>query len=141
MTPTLQILVALCFVASGTFSQVIGDTFSLPKSTVSRILTDVTLVLTEPAKCHSKNYTFIFIYSRLYSRLFFATLFATLFRDFFCDFFLRLFSRLFFATLFATFFATFFATLFATFFRDFFRDFRSTHCGLRAPKHMENRWS
>ena len=111
MTPTLQILVALCFVASGTFSQVIGDTFSLPKSTVSRILTDVTLVLTEPAKCHSKNYTFIFIYSRLYSRLFFATLFATLFRDFFCDFF------------FATFFATFFRDFIRDFFRDFFRDF------------------
>ena len=111
MTPTLQILVALCFVASGTFSQVIGDTFSLPKSTVSRILTDVTLVLTEPAKCHSKNYTFIFIYSRLYSRLFFATLFATLFRDFFCDFF------------FATFFATFFRDFIRVFFRDFFRDF------------------
>ena len=45
ITPTLQILVALRFLASGSFLQVIGDTFGLPKSTVSRIVTDVTLAL------------------------------------------------------------------------------------------------
>jgi len=45
ITPTLQILVALRFLASGSFLQVIDDTFGLPKSTVSRIVTDVTLAL------------------------------------------------------------------------------------------------
>ena len=44
MTPTLQTLVALRFLASGSFLQVIGDTFGVTKSTVSRI-TDVTLAL------------------------------------------------------------------------------------------------
>ena len=45
ITPTLQILVSLRFLASGSFLQVIGDTFGLPKSTVSRTVTDVTLAL------------------------------------------------------------------------------------------------
>ena len=45
MTPTLQTLVALRFFASGSFVQVIGDTFGVTKSTVSRIVTDVTLAL------------------------------------------------------------------------------------------------
>ena len=35
LSPTLQILVALRFFASGSFLQVIGDTVGLPKSSVS----------------------------------------------------------------------------------------------------------
>ena len=41
LSPTLQVLVALRFFASGSFLQIIGDTVGLPKSTVSRIVTDV----------------------------------------------------------------------------------------------------
>ena len=41
LSPTLQVLVALHFFASGSFLQIIGDTVGLPKSTVSRIVTDV----------------------------------------------------------------------------------------------------
>ena len=36
LSPTVQVLVALHFFASGSFLQVIGDTVGLPKSTVSR---------------------------------------------------------------------------------------------------------
>ena len=45
LTPTLQILVALRFYASGSFLQIIGDTLGLPKSSVSRIITDVSQAL------------------------------------------------------------------------------------------------
>ena len=41
LSPTLQVLVALHFFATGSFLQIIGDTVGLPKSTVSRIVTDV----------------------------------------------------------------------------------------------------
>ena len=41
LSPTLQVLVVLHFFASGSFLQIIGDTVGLPKSTVSRIVTDV----------------------------------------------------------------------------------------------------
>ena len=44
LSPTLQILVALRFFASGSF-QVIGDTVGLPKSSVSRVVSDVSLAL------------------------------------------------------------------------------------------------
>ena len=45
LTPTWQILVALRFYASGSFLQIIGDTLGLPKSSVSRIITDVSQAL------------------------------------------------------------------------------------------------
>ena len=45
LSPTLQVLVALHFFASGSFLQIIGDTVGLPKSTVSRIVTDVSKAL------------------------------------------------------------------------------------------------
>ena len=45
LSPTLQVLVALRFFASGSFLQIIGDTVGLPKSTVSRIVTDVSKAL------------------------------------------------------------------------------------------------
>ena len=45
LSPTLQVLVALRFSASGSFLQIIGDTIGLPKSTVSRIVTDVSKAL------------------------------------------------------------------------------------------------
>lgn len=45
LSPTLQILVALRFFASGSFLQVIGDTVGLPKSSVSRAVSDVSLAL------------------------------------------------------------------------------------------------
>ena len=38
LSPTLQVLVALRFFASGSFLQIIGDTVGLPKSTVSKAL-------------------------------------------------------------------------------------------------------
>ncbi|XP_068719492.1 putative nuclease HARBI1 [Montipora capricornis] len=41
LPPLLQVLIALRFYASGSFLQVIGDTFSVDKSTVSRAITDV----------------------------------------------------------------------------------------------------
>ena len=41
----MQLLIALRFYASGSFLQVIGDTFGIDKSTVSRTITDVTNVL------------------------------------------------------------------------------------------------
>ena len=43
--PLIQILVALRFYASGSFLEVIGDTFGLPKSSVSRIVKDVSVAL------------------------------------------------------------------------------------------------
>ena len=45
LSPTLHVLVALRFFASGSFLQIIGDTVGLPKSTVSRIVTDVSKAL------------------------------------------------------------------------------------------------
>lgn len=45
LSPTLQVLAALRFFASGSFLQIIGDTIGLPKSTVSRIATDVSKAL------------------------------------------------------------------------------------------------
>ena len=45
LSPTLKVLVALRFFASGSFLQIIGDTVGLPKSTVSRIVTDVSKAL------------------------------------------------------------------------------------------------
>lgn len=47
LSPTLQILVALRFFASGSFLQVIGDTVGLPKSSVSRVVRDVSLALAQ----------------------------------------------------------------------------------------------
>ena len=44
---TLQILVALRFFVSGSFLQVIGDTFGLTKSSVSRVVRDVSLTLAQ----------------------------------------------------------------------------------------------
>ena len=38
LSPLAQVLVALRFLASGSFLGVIGDTFGLPKSTVSRCI-------------------------------------------------------------------------------------------------------
>ena len=45
LSPTLQVFVALRFFASGSFLQIISDTVGLPKSTVSRIVTDVSKAL------------------------------------------------------------------------------------------------
>ena len=47
LSPTLQILVALRFFASGSFLQLIGDTVGLPKSSVSRVVKDVSLALAQ----------------------------------------------------------------------------------------------
>ncbi|XP_068719450.1 putative nuclease HARBI1 [Montipora capricornis] len=47
LSPTLQILVALRFFASGSFLQIISDTFGLPKSSVSRVVKDVSLALAQ----------------------------------------------------------------------------------------------
>ena len=46
LTPTIQLLVALRFFASGSFLQIIGDAVGLSKSTVSRAVTDVSEALT-----------------------------------------------------------------------------------------------
>ena len=43
--PLHQVLIALRFYASGSFLQVIGDTFGIDKSTVSRVINDVTRAL------------------------------------------------------------------------------------------------
>ena len=40
-----QVLIALRFYASGSFLQVIGDTIGIDKSTVSRLVTNVSLAL------------------------------------------------------------------------------------------------
>ena len=40
-----QVLIALRFYASGSFLQVIGDTIGVDKSTVSRVVTNVSLAL------------------------------------------------------------------------------------------------
>ena len=45
LSPTVQVLAALRFFASGSFLQVIGDTVGLPKSTVSRTIRDVSAAL------------------------------------------------------------------------------------------------
>ncbi|XP_048575395.1 putative nuclease HARBI1 [Nematostella vectensis] len=49
LAPIVQVLVALRFYASGSFLQIIGDTFGLPKSTVSRCVSDVTRALVSKA--------------------------------------------------------------------------------------------
>ncbi|XP_028395313.1 putative nuclease HARBI1 [Dendronephthya gigantea] len=45
LIPDVQVLIALRFFASGSFLQVIGDTFGVDKSTVSRVVRDVCLAL------------------------------------------------------------------------------------------------
>ena len=45
LSPEQQVLIALRFFASGSFLQVIGDTFGADKSTVSRVVRDVSLAL------------------------------------------------------------------------------------------------
>ena len=45
LPPLLQVLIALRFYASGSFLQVIGDTFGVDKSTVSRVIADVSRAL------------------------------------------------------------------------------------------------
>jgi hypothetical protein len=45
LIPDVQVLVALRFLASGSFLQVIGDTFGVNKSTVSRVVRDVCVAL------------------------------------------------------------------------------------------------
>ena len=45
LSPHIQVLVALRFFASGSFLEVTGDTFGLPKSTVSRCITAVSQAL------------------------------------------------------------------------------------------------
>ena len=45
LPPLLQVLIALRFYASGSFLQVIGDTFGVDKSTVSQAITDVSRAL------------------------------------------------------------------------------------------------
>ena len=45
LSPLAQVLVALRFFASGSFPEVIGDTFGRPKSTVSRCITAVSQAL------------------------------------------------------------------------------------------------
>ena len=46
LPPLQQVLIALGFYASGSFLQVIGDTFGVDKSTVSRVITEVSRALT-----------------------------------------------------------------------------------------------
>jgi hypothetical protein len=45
LIPDVQVLIALRFLASGSFLQVIGDTFGVDKSTVSRVVRDVCVAL------------------------------------------------------------------------------------------------
>ena len=45
ISPLQQVLIALRFYASGSFLQVIGDTIGVDKSTVSRVVTNVSLAL------------------------------------------------------------------------------------------------
>ena len=45
LSPTLQVLVALRFFASGSFLQVISDTVGLPKSSVLRVVSNASLAL------------------------------------------------------------------------------------------------
>ena len=52
LSPTLQIFVALRFFASGSFLQIIGDTFGLPKSSFSRVVKDVTCSSAEAEGIH-----------------------------------------------------------------------------------------
>ena len=47
LSTTVQVLVALRFFASGSFLQVIGDTLGLSKSSVSRIISQVSLALAQ----------------------------------------------------------------------------------------------
>ena len=50
LPPLHQVLIALRFYASGSFLQVIGDTFGVDKSTVSRVITNVSraLIMKQP---------------------------------------------------------------------------------------------
>ena len=50
LSPTPQILVALDFFVSGSFLQLIGDPVGLPKSSVSRVVKDVSLSLAQMQK-------------------------------------------------------------------------------------------
>ena len=50
LSPTLQILVALDIFVSGSFLQPIGDPVGLPKSSVSRVVKDVSLALAQKQK-------------------------------------------------------------------------------------------
>lgn len=52
--PLHQVLIALRFYASGSFLQVIGDTFGIDKSTVSRVINDVTQALISKQPCFIK---------------------------------------------------------------------------------------
>ena len=45
LPPLHQVLIALTFYASGSFLQVMGDTFGVDRSTVSRVITDMCLGL------------------------------------------------------------------------------------------------
>ena len=45
LDPSIQVLIALRFFASGSFLQTIGDTFGVDKSTVSRVVRDVCTAL------------------------------------------------------------------------------------------------
>ena len=45
LSPLQQVLIALRFYASGSFLQVVGDTVGVDKSTVSRVVTNVSLAL------------------------------------------------------------------------------------------------
>ena len=45
LIPDVQVLIALQFLASGSFLQVIGDTFGVDKVTISRVVRDVCMAL------------------------------------------------------------------------------------------------
>lgn len=47
LTPLQQVLIALRFFASGSFLQCVGDSLGVDKSTVSRVISDVTTALVE----------------------------------------------------------------------------------------------
>ena len=72
LPPLQQVLIGLRFYASGSFLQVIGDTFGVDKSTVSRVITDVSraLIAKQPLfiKSPSTNEECTTIKNELYSR-------------------------------------------------------------------------
>lgn len=47
LTPRQQVLIALRFFATGSFLQIVGDSLGVDKSTVSRVVTDVTEALVQ----------------------------------------------------------------------------------------------
>ena len=53
LIPNVQVLIALWFLASGSFLQVIGDTFGVDEATISRVIQDVCMALS------NKQYRFI----------------------------------------------------------------------------------